>query len=61
MKVIRKDKRLEIWHGNTMLGYVTQTDSLFAIAKDGYAVFVCEITHDSEIIKNLKIWRKEYA
>lgn len=58
MKILHKDGRKEIYKGNTLQGYITPEDDLYGIGADGYAHFVCIITHDSEAIPALKNWKK---
>lgn len=59
MKILHKDGRKELWKGNTLQGYITPDDDLYGIKPDGYAVFVCIVTHDSEAIPALKNWKKQ--
>lgn len=56
LRMINKDKRIEIWDQTKMVAYVDD-DQLTAIGKDGYAVPVCRINHRVEIMPKFNEWK----
>lgn len=58
MKIIPVQDGVKIFNENKVIGYV-EHDILFGMDRDGYAVEICRIDDNSEIIGALTTWRKD--
>lgn len=60
VKIIQRNERLEIFNGNTVIGYV-EDSKLFGFDRDGYAVEICHIDNNNEIVTRLNEWQSTLA
>lgn len=58
VKIIPDNDGCKIFSGNTVIGYV-ENETLFGFGKDGYAVEICRINNQAEIIGKLTEWRNK--
>lgn len=59
VKIIPDDNNgCKIFSGNKVIGYV-ENQTLFGFGNDGYAVEICRIDNQSEIVGKLNEWRQK--
>lgn len=58
MKIVTGADRATVFNENKLVGYV-EDFKLFGIDRDGYAVEICHIDHNNEIVTRFREWQTQ--